>query len=148
MCQCASSSIFFCRHLPWLSVAKNGQGPLTGTRAIDLSGVVSAKGVCERPRVDLLSACNFAFFFSDQTRTPRAWHDGPCEAKAGTKSTRVASVRAVLLLKDVDVDDAPINCARGGGGHELQPSESFRNVSDPQYEFGTLGGDDMGKAFA
>ena len=25
---------------------------------------------------------------------------------------------------------------------------SFRNVSDPQYEFGTLGGDDMGKAFA
>ena len=26
--------------------------------------------------------------------------------------------------------------------------ESFRNVSDPQYEFGTLGGDDMGKAFA
>ena len=31
---------------------------------------------------------------------------------------------------------------------ELQPTESFRNVSDPQYEFGTLGGDDMGKAFA
>ena len=42
-------------------------------------------------------------------------------------------------------------CYRGRSGafsDELQPTESFRNVSDPQYEFGTLGGDDMGKAFA
>ncbi len=36
----------------------------------------------------------------------------------------------------------------GAFSDELQPTESFRNVSDPQYEFGTLGGDDMGKAFA
>ena len=28
-----------------------------------------------------------------------------------------------------------------------QPLNNW-NVSDPQYEFGTLGGDDMGKAFA
>ena len=36
----------------------------------------------------------------------------------------------------------------GAFSDELQPTESFRNVSDPQYEFGALGGDDMGKAFA
>ena len=44
---------------------------------------------------------------------------------------------------------AASNRGRSGAfSDELQPTESFRNVSDPQYEFGTLGGDDMGKAFA
>ena len=58
----------------------------------------------------------------------------------------------ILLGRASDCFGAgPAASYRGRSGafsDELQPTESFRNVSDPQYEFGTLGGDDMGKAFA
>ena len=54
-----------------------------------------------------------------------------------------------MLAKCLYCQFSVVNRGRSGAfSDELQPTESFRNVSDPQYEFGTLGGDDMGKAFA
>ena len=71
-------------------------------------------------------------------------------AAAATARSQLTEFSSHIVLDGFDVENfnRPYRGRSGAFSDELQPTESFRNVSDPQYEFGTLGGDDMGKAFA